>query len=97
MPRRARLALPNVPLHLIQRGNNHQACFFTDEDYRFYLDWLSEHAGKAGCETFRRGKTTPVGGGPNVRSARRSIFIQSIGPNGRPAFAVEAPESPISP
>lgn len=50
MPRRARLALPNVPLHLIQRGNNRQACFFADEDYRFYLDWLTEHAGKTGCQ-----------------------------------------------
>lgn len=49
MPRRARLALPGVPLHLIQRGNNRQACFFTDEDYRFYLDWLAEHAVKTGC------------------------------------------------
>jgi putative transposase len=49
MPRRPRLALPNVPLHLIQRGNNHQACFFADEDYRFYLDWLQDYAGKAGC------------------------------------------------
>ncbi|RFC34098.1 MAG: hypothetical protein DID90_2727554819 [Candidatus Nitrotoga sp. LAW] len=38
MPRRARLALPNVPLHIIQRGNNRQACFYADEDYRFYLD-----------------------------------------------------------
>lgn len=28
MPRRARLALPNAPLHLIQRGNNRQAGFF---------------------------------------------------------------------
>ena len=49
MPRRARLALPGVPLHLIQRGNNRQACFFADEDYRFYLDWLADHAGKTGC------------------------------------------------
>lgn len=49
MPRRARISLPNVPLHLIQRGNNHQACFFADEDYRFYLDWLAEYAEKAGC------------------------------------------------
>jgi len=49
MPRRARLALPNVPLHLIQRGNNRQACFIADEDYRCYLDWLAEYAGKAGC------------------------------------------------
>jgi putative transposase len=38
-----------VPLHLIQRGNNRQACFFATEDYRFYLDWLMKYAGKAGC------------------------------------------------
>ena len=50
MPRRARLVLPNVPLHIIQRGNNRQACFFADEDYRFYLDWLAEHASKSGCQ-----------------------------------------------
>ena len=49
MPRRARLTLPNVPMHLIQRGNNRQACFYADEDYRFYLDWLGEYAGKTGC------------------------------------------------
>lgn len=50
MPRRPRLALPYVPLHLIQRGNNRQACFFADEDYRFYLDWLTEYASKMGCQ-----------------------------------------------
>lgn len=49
MPRRARLTLPNIPLHLIQRGNNRQACFFADEDYRVYLDWLAEFAAKTGC------------------------------------------------
>jgi len=49
MPRRPRLALPGVPLHLIQRGNNRQACFFADEDYRFYLEWLAEYAGKMDC------------------------------------------------
>jgi putative transposase len=49
MPRRARLALPNVPLHVIQRGNNRQACFFAEEDYRFYLQWLAEYAGTIGC------------------------------------------------
>ena len=27
MPRRPRLSLPNVPMHVIQRGNNRQACF----------------------------------------------------------------------
>ncbi|MFZ5485053.1 MAG: transposase [Pseudomonadota bacterium] len=50
MPRRPRLALPNVPFHIIQRGNNRQACFFADEDYRFYLDWLHEYATKLDCQ-----------------------------------------------
>lgn len=49
MPRRPRICLPNVPQHLIQRGNNRQTCFVADEDYRFYLDWLAEYAGKTGC------------------------------------------------
>lgn len=30
MPRRPRLMLPNVPLHLIQRGNNRQVCFVAE-------------------------------------------------------------------
>ena len=37
MPRRARLRLAGLPLHIIQRGNNRTACFFTDEDYALYL------------------------------------------------------------
>jgi len=50
MPRRARLTLPNVPLHIIQRGNNRQACFFADEDYQTYLDWLREYADQTACQ-----------------------------------------------
>ncbi len=49
MPRRARIALAGVPLHVIQRGNNRQACFFSDDDRRFYLDQLSQCAQHAGC------------------------------------------------
>lgn len=49
MPRRARLSLPHIPLHIIQRGNNRQACFYADEDYLVYLDWLAEYAEKCGC------------------------------------------------
>jgi putative transposase len=41
--------LPDTPLHVIQRGNNRQACFFADEDYQFYLEWLGEYASKSGC------------------------------------------------
>lgn len=44
MPRRARISLPGVSVHLIQRGNNRSACFYTDEDYLFYLDVLMEQA-----------------------------------------------------
>lgn len=49
MPRRPRLVLPQVPLHLIQRGNNRQACFCAQEDYRFYLEWLQQYATDTGC------------------------------------------------
>ena len=42
MPRRPRLKLAVIPLHLIQRGNNRGACFFAEDDYQFYLDHLGE-------------------------------------------------------
>lgn len=50
MPRRPRVIVPNTPQHLIQRGNNRQACFYADEDYQFYLEWLKFHADKLGVE-----------------------------------------------
>jgi len=50
MPRRARVTLPNISHHIIQRGNNHQACFYTVEDYEFYLTWLSEYARECECK-----------------------------------------------
>ena len=49
MPRRPRISLPGVPLHLIQRGNNRQACFFDEQDYLFYLDWLEEYSFISEC------------------------------------------------
>jgi len=49
MPRRPRLVVPNVPLHIIQRGNNRQACFFDDVDYQFYLEWLLEYSKVTDC------------------------------------------------
>jgi putative transposase len=39
MPRRPRIVLPGVPLHLIQRANNRQECFYAEDDYRSYLEW----------------------------------------------------------
>jgi len=42
MPRKPRMYLAGVPCHVVQRGNNRDACFFTDDDYRFYLDVLAD-------------------------------------------------------
>lgn len=49
MPRKPRFYLPGVPAHVIQRGNNRQAVFFCEEDYRAYLTWLWDGADKCGC------------------------------------------------
>ncbi len=42
MARLSRLSLPGIAQHVIQRGNNRQVCFFTEEDYPVYLDKLKE-------------------------------------------------------
>lgn len=42
MPRKARMYLPGVPCHVIQRGNNRGACFYTKRDYQFYLECLND-------------------------------------------------------
>ncbi len=49
MPRRPRITLPEVAHHLIQRGNNKQACFHADQDYELFLKWLQEYAKEAAC------------------------------------------------
>jgi len=46
MPRLARLNLPEIPQHVIQRGNNKQACFTSDKDRYFYLEKLKEYSVK---------------------------------------------------
>jgi putative transposase len=49
MPRRARLRLADVPVHLIQRGNNRGPCFFANADYRRYLHLVAQLAPEFGC------------------------------------------------
>jgi putative transposase len=49
MPRRPRIIIPGIPLHIIQRGNNRHACFFAEDDYSFYLDWVQEYSRRTGC------------------------------------------------
>ena len=36
MPRRARIYIPDFPYHIVQRGNNREACFIEPENYLFF-------------------------------------------------------------
>ena len=49
MPRKPRFYLPEVPAHIVQRGNCRQAVFFSGEDYQAYLEWLQQGAERHGC------------------------------------------------
>ena len=42
MSRIARAVAPGIPHHITQRGNRRQPTFFNDEDYRVYLELMSE-------------------------------------------------------
>ncbi len=50
MARLPRFVLPGHPQHVIIRGNDRQAIFCTEEDYRFYLNKLKDAVFKHGCE-----------------------------------------------
>jgi putative transposase len=50
LPRRARIQLAGVPVHVIQRGNNRSACFYAEDDYRFYLRQLADACREEGAE-----------------------------------------------
>jgi putative transposase len=39
-----------MPVHIIKRGNNRQACFFAEADYQFFLHHLGELAKRFECE-----------------------------------------------
>jgi putative transposase len=44
MPRQARIVIPNVPHHVIQRGNMQRDIFFSDQDRNMYLTWLMDYS-----------------------------------------------------
>ena len=44
MPRLARIVVPGLPHHIIQRGNNKQDVFFVDADKWQYLRILKEQS-----------------------------------------------------
>ncbi|PLX94602.1 MAG: transposase [Desulfuromonas sp.] len=52
MPRSARIALPNYPHHIIQRGHNRQTVFAESDDYRYYLDNLAEWKTFYNCKLY---------------------------------------------
>jgi putative transposase len=49
MPRQARLVLPGVALHVVQRGHNRDACFWHDTDRVLYLSLLQDMSKQKAC------------------------------------------------
>ena len=49
MPRRARLRIEGLPLHITHRGHNKAACFFGPADHATYAHMLAEHAAEHEC------------------------------------------------
>jgi len=49
MPRRCRIHLDGIPLHIVQRGHNRDPCFFAEDDFSSYLHWLGEALRETGC------------------------------------------------
>ena len=49
MPRMPGVVVPGLPLHVIQRGNNRQAIFFTDQDYYRFHTHLRAAAERSDC------------------------------------------------
>ena len=50
MARMPRIVVPGYPHHVTHRGNRRQQTFFCDDDYRFYIRLLKEHAVSSGTE-----------------------------------------------
>lgn len=46
MARLPRLYLPGCAQHVVQRGNNREACFYDEVDYKAYLSFLKDSAAK---------------------------------------------------
>ena len=49
MPRQSRPVIPEVPLHITQRGNNKLPCFFDEADFLVYLKLLHAASIRAAC------------------------------------------------
>jgi putative transposase len=49
MPRKQRFYIPNIPAHVMQRGHNRDAVFFSEQDYFEYLKILKRVSESSGC------------------------------------------------
>jgi putative transposase len=49
MPRTARRVVPDVSLHIVQRGHDRADCFFEEADYLAYLVALGTYAARFAC------------------------------------------------
>ena len=49
MPRKPRLFLPGVAVHVVQRGHSRNPVYFDTADYYAYLDYLFDAAKRFGC------------------------------------------------
>ena len=50
MARLPRVHLAGVPEHIIQRGNNRQVCFASEEDFAAYAHWLKQYSEAFGVD-----------------------------------------------
>jgi len=48
MPRRTRMYLAHLPYHIVQRGNNREACFIEPKNYQYYLELWKKCAKRYG-------------------------------------------------
>ncbi len=46
MPGKSRMFLPGIPSHVVQRSNDRNPCFFEEENYLFFLDYLEDACGR---------------------------------------------------
>ena len=50
MPRKPRFYLPDIPIHVVQRGHSREPVFFEDSDYKAYLHWFLEAVERYHCQ-----------------------------------------------
>jgi len=81
MPRKRRLFLPDVPVQVVQIGNNRQAISFDHNDYRGYLSWLGSAASTNGCAIHAYALMTNHVHPEERRGPYRALFAAHLDPD----------------